>query len=89
MLSQEVVRKIKDNTSYVEFQQHIAEEVDKLDSIAGLEDMSNERAGQEVKARARAAQILREILSPFFEYAEKQPPTKEEVEKAKNKFGLG
>lgn len=88
MLSDELVKKLKDFPDFAEFSQYIAEKIEELDSINGLDGLSNEQAGEEARARLKARDKLIEILAPFVEYRGKREPTKEQIKEAKKKAGL-
>lgn len=88
MLSQELVRKLKDNSAYVAFENHILQEIGKLNSIQDLGGMTNEMIGEEVKARVRAMEILGGILSPLINFSERKEISIEHIRKAKDKFAL-
>lgn len=88
MLSDELIKKLKDYPAFQEYLVYIIAKIEELDSIDGLEQMTNQRAGEEAKVRGKATAKLYELLAPFVELTEKREPTKEQVNQAKEKFGL-
>lgn len=88
MLSSEYIKKIKEDTAFNDFKDYVLAEIEKLDSIDGVDELSNLEAGEEVKARFKAKQILKNILSPFIEFNEKNTPTKEQIKEKESQFGL-
>lgn len=85
---EDYINKLKDNPSFLQFEEFVVEKIQELDSVAGLEKMTNESAGEEAKIRAKCKNKLLEILSPFINYQEKKKPTEEQVNKAKSKYNL-
>lgn len=88
MLTNDFIKKFKDSPEFTLFQDYVVSKMAELDSVDGLEDMTNEQAGEEVKVRNKAKIKLYEILAPFLDYSEKREPTAEEINKAKGKFGI-
>lgn len=83
-----IVEKLKDNPYFLELQQHILDKINELNSIDGLDGLTNEQAGEEVRARGKAIEKLEAILQPFLEFSEKREPTDEEIRRKKDQFGL-
>lgn len=88
MQTDQLVRKLKDDPSFLEFQAYVINKIYELNSIHGLEGMNNERAGEEAKVRAKAIGKLEDILSPFLDFKEKEEPSDEDIRNAKGKYGL-
>lgn len=84
----DLVKRLKDNPHFQELQQYIFSKIDELNSIEGLNGMTNEQAGEEARARAKAIEKLEDILRPFLEFAEKREPSEKEIEDAKRRRGL-
>lgn len=84
----ELIKNLKDNPAFTQFEGYIIKIVDGLDTVEGLEQMSNEQAGEEAKIRAKTKDKLVAILQPFIDFAEKKEPTEAEIKKAQEKFGL-
>ena len=87
-LSEVVIKGLKDHPFFTDLKEWIFSKMEELDSVDGLEGLTDEQAGQEAKARIKAATMLKEILSPFMEYREKRERTPEEIQAAKDKTGL-
>lgn len=87
-MNDELIKKLNDFPAFKEFQEYIITQIDKLDTLDGLEKMSNEHAGEEAKVRSKAKNTLYTILLPFTNVVEKRQPTQEEIDGAKEKFGL-
>ncbi len=49
---------------------------------------SDEKVGEEVKTNLKAAKTLAKIFQPFFEFQTKEDKSTEEIQRAKQKFGL-
>jgi hypothetical protein len=84
----ELIRKLKNNADFVEFADYIIEKIDELDTVSGLDIMTNEQAGEEAKVRSKTKDKLYEILRPFIDFKEKKEITEGEIKKAGEKFGL-
>jgi hypothetical protein len=87
-MNEDLIKKIKDSPFFKEFESYLYEKIYELNSIDGLENKSNIEAGETVKARAIAKNLLEAILSPFINIVEKKQPTEEEIKKTKKNFGL-
>lgn len=87
-LNQDIVRQLLNDPVFAEYIKWAMQQSDELNSVDGLEGMSNEAAGEEVRARAKALAKLHEILAPFLEYRTKREPTLEEFKQAKANYGL-
>lgn len=88
MLSEELIGKLKKDPYFQQFVEYIASKIEELDSIGGLDALTNKRAGEEAKARWLARNKLYEILKPVVEPVGRKKPTQEQIDKAKNKFGV-
>ncbi len=88
MISQEVIKSLKDNPYFKIYQDHVLEQMSSLNSIADLSDLSDEQAGQLARARALAINILKDILAPVMDFKEKREPTTEEIQKKKKRYGI-
>jgi hypothetical protein len=87
-MDEEALQSLKKDARFGVFQRYMVDKVLELDSTDGLEGLPNERAGEEVKVRAKTLKKLQEILAPFVNFKEKREPTIAEVEKAKLKAGF-
>ncbi len=87
-LSPDLIKQLKDDGLFKQFQEFIIEKIEELELIGDLEGLKNEEAGELVRSRSLAAKKLRELLSPFVDFREKSEPTVEQVQKAKDKHGL-
>jgi len=88
MLSTETIKNLNNNRSFTLFKIHIMEEMDGLDSVRGLEDMSNIEAGETARIRAMAFSMLVTLLEPLMNFKEKKNPSLEQIQKKKDKVGL-
>jgi hypothetical protein len=88
MISQEIIKQLKDYPPFQEFQAWVIEQVDNLNSLDGVDSLSVLQAGEEVKARVKAVTELQVMLAPFIDFREKREPTTEEINRAKQKAGL-
>lgn len=84
----ELAKRLKDNPEFADFQEYVLDKVSKLDTVDGLEEMSNEMAGETARARKLAIDTLKDILKPFVEFSEKQGYTKEQIKEAAARRGL-
>jgi hypothetical protein len=87
-MDKDLIKQIKDSPYFEQLQEYINSKINELNSLDGLEGLSNEQAGEEAKARVLALNKLWEILKPFIEQREKREPTTEEIQKAKEKYGV-
>ena len=88
MLSEELIKKLREDTSFNIFMEYTQEKMLELDSVANLSGFSNERTGEEVKARALALKKIIDIFEVVWNFNEKVPVSITEKETAKNKFAL-
>lgn len=88
MLSPEVIKRVKDNPDYQEVFEWMGEVIETLQSDDHLLELSNDRAGEEVKSNIKARKKLEEFLSPFMTFREKPEQTIEQVRAAKKRAGL-
>lgn len=88
MLSEDLIKRLRESKDFEFFTDHIIEQVSALDTLRTLGDLDADDVAVEVKARARAVQILENILSPVVSFKEKRELTDEEIEKAEKKYGL-
>ena len=88
MLNDDLIRKLKDDPAFNEFQRYLISIVDSLNNVQGLNHKTNEEAGETAKVRALTIEKITEILSPFVEFKEKSGPSEESMKKAINKFAL-
>ena len=85
---EELVKKLKSDSAFQEFTEYVISKIEELDTVVGLERMSNDEAGEEAKIRSRTRDKLYEILRPFIDFKEKREPTEKEIKKAQEKYGL-
>lgn len=84
----ELAKSLREKPEFADFQDYVLGKVAELDTVDGLEEMSNEMAGETARARKLAIDTLRDILKPFIEFSEKQGYTKEQIEEAAARRGL-
>jgi hypothetical protein len=87
-MNEDTIKKLKDNRDFKEFQAWIIEKISDMDSVEGLSLLSNDAAGEEAKVRQKTKEKLIEILSPVLNLPEPKEPSIEEVQRAKNRYGL-
>ncbi|MFA5395219.1 MAG: hypothetical protein WC346_04295 [Methanogenium sp.] len=88
-LSSEFIKKLKKDSDFQEFLSYIVEVIDSLDNLRGFDTKNkNEQLGEQLRARIIARDKLYEILRPFVDFQEKKEPSKEQINKAKERFGL-
>ena len=87
-LSGELLKYLKEDSAFKVFQGYILEKIDELDTVIGLEDKTNEQAGEMVKVRFLAIKLLKEILDPVMDFREKYDPSVKDIQRKKDKFGL-
>lgn len=87
-MEERVIENIRNSAFFKEWTEFIVLKINELNSVSGLEDFSNEQAGEEAKVRIKTVKKLKEILSPFIENPKKTGITEEMRYKAKRKAGL-
>ncbi len=87
-MNEELIKRLKNNTDFLEFSDYILDVIVDMDTVNGLDNFTNESAGEEAKVRLKTKLKLYKILKPFVDFQEKTEPTEEEIKKAKNKYGL-
>lgn len=88
MLSTETIKYLNESSQFKEFTDHIFSEIAKLNTIDDLKKLSDKRAGELVKARAYAVDILTGILEPVLQNRVKEEVTPEKIESRKKAYGL-
>lgn len=88
MLSDEYIKSLRDDPKFIFLKEYLFKMIDRLNSLDGLQGLSNKRAGEEAKARIKAAAKLKEILEPFVNFREKREITESEINLRKARFGL-
>jgi hypothetical protein len=85
---EDLIKKLQSDPAFQGFAKYIISKIEELDTVNGLDKMTNEEAGEEVKIRSRTKEKLYKILEPFIGYKEKSKPTEEAIKKAESKYGL-
>ena len=88
MLSDELIKRLRNDNVFQEFQKYVLDEMAKLDSIDSLKDMSNEKAGETVRARAMAVDVLKKILGPIIDFKEKVGYSPKVIQGKKDRYGI-
>lgn len=88
ILSDEVITRLQSNSDFSFFRDFVFQEVNKLNSVDGLEKLSNEKAGEEAKIRHKTLEKLLDILNPIMNFGERKGATKEEIKNAEKAHGL-
>lgn len=89
-MDQSTIDKLKKNPDFKKFIKYIGEEIKELEhfeNMENIEEMSDKKAGEEIKARKRAVGILVEIFKKF-KLKERSENTPEEIKKAQKGYGL-
>ncbi len=87
-MSEELIKKLKDYPAFKEFQLYLLQQINKLDSLDGLEHMTDKQAGEEAKVRSKAKNKLIDILIPFADYKERRKVSEDEMDAVARKFGI-
>ncbi len=87
-MDERLIKILKDDPSFREFQAFIVSKIDELGDIQDLKGLSNQKAGETVRVRAEAITVLIDILRPFAEFNEKSEPTAKEIKAARERAGL-
>lgn len=88
-ISSDIVKKLKENVAFQVYSDYVVESIMDLRVAKNISpDQADELIGQQVRANYTASEKLIEILAPFVDFSEKQGPTKEQLAKAKEKYGL-
>lgn len=88
MISDSAIKAIQNQNSFAELREHIKSEIEDLNSVSGLEGLSNADAGEEVRVRAKTIEKLVQIFSPIISFRDKKEPSLEDVQRAKTRTGL-
>lgn len=84
----ELIDKLKQNPDFLKFEEWAVSEIEKLDSVSGLDQMSNKRAGEEAKVRILAKNKIIAILAPFINYSSKKAISEDQKKEAADRFRL-
>ncbi|MDD4027030.1 MAG: hypothetical protein PHO75_02460 [Candidatus Shapirobacteria bacterium] len=82
------IDRLRDNPDFLEYEKFVISKIKELDTVKGLNKLSDKDAGEECKVRERTSEKLLEILSPFIETSEKKVASEEQIKEAKKKFKL-
>ena len=88
MLSDELIKKLKDDPYVQQYLEFVVGKILELNSVQDLGKFSVTKAGETAKSRAIAIKMLREIISPLIDFNEKKEPSEKEIKEAKLKVGL-
>lgn len=87
-LAPEVIKTLKENPSFNAFQEYFLDKARELDTTIGLDELSNDLAGEEAKVRLKTSQFIRELFAPIVKYEEPQKPTEEDIKQREKELGL-
>ena len=88
-LSSELIKKLKKDSNFQEFQEFIVETINELDSLGGFDTkVKNEQLGEQLRSRVIARDKLYEILRPLINFQEKKEPTESQKKEVGEKYGL-
>ena len=87
-LNQDIVRYLISSSEFKVYLDWVSRVMDELNSVEGLDGMTNEKAGEEVRVRAKSLELLKQSLSPFIEYRTKREISVEEFKKASTNYGF-
>jgi len=87
-LSEDLIKRLRESKDFEIFSDYAIKQASVLDSISTLGDLNANDISIEVKARARAVEILEAVFSPVIDFNEKKELTEEEIEEAESKYGF-
>lgn len=90
-MDQDLIKKLQKDPNFEKFEKYVLKKIEALErfeDMKDIEELSDKRAGQEIKARKKAARILGEILNPFLRVSKRSEQTPEDVKEAKDEAGL-
>lgn len=82
------IKLLLESAAFQEFQERAVSAMNILLSLKTMPDGTDHNLGIEVKARLRAADIVNMIFDPYVNFAEKPDFSDEQVQAAKDKYGL-
>lgn len=88
MLSDELIVRLQNNADFLKYKEFVFQKINELNSVDGLDQMSNEDAGEEAKIRYKTLSKLLELVDPIFRFGEKKQRSDSEVKKAEKAHGL-
>lgn len=87
-LSPEMIKTLREHPVFQQLLKYVAFRIYELDTVEGMEELSDQQAAEKAKCHALAIRKLLEIFIPLIEDRRKKEITEEEIELAKGKFGL-
>lgn len=80
--------RLKEDDAFQEFISFLKAKANELENVSNmnLDELSNERAGEEAKIRREAANTIRAIIYPFDKTRDTEP-SYEDIKKAKKRVG--
>lgn len=87
-MDERLIENIKASAVFEDWKNYIVSEIKDLNSVVGLDKLSNEAAGEEAKVRFKTVNKLKEILYPLIEGAPPKLNIEELKKKMERKFGL-
>jgi hypothetical protein len=87
-MDEQLIKRLTEDSDFSIFATYIKNQVEELDTATIFDGMTDEEAGQEIKARSKAIGILHKILKPFIDFKDKKEPTEAELNKVKKSYGL-
>lgn len=87
-LSPELVKEIREDTLFQPLISYIKEKIIELDTVQDMENLSNKEAAEKSKSNAIAIKKLVEIFEPLINPREIKEQSIDDVQKAKDRYGL-
>lgn len=87
-LSPEIIKTLREHPVFQQLVKYIAFKIYELDTVEGMDELSEQQAAEKAKCHALAIRKLLDIFSPLIEDRRKKEVSEEEVKLAKSKFGL-
>lgn len=87
-MNEDLINKLKDDDNFQSFMDFALAKANELESIGKyVDELSNERAGEEAKIRRQAAETIREIFYQFTR-RDREDHSIEDIQKVKERVGL-
>lgn len=87
-MNKDDIKDLKDYPAFQKFQEFVIEKIDELRNNEDLINTENSKAGEMARVRGVVSIFLKDILSPFVDFADKSEPTQEQIKMAKMRAGL-
>ncbi len=87
-MDNDAIKRLKNDNDFQQFVKYAMRRVKTLNNLKGLDELSNERAGEEAKIRRQCIDTMTVMMEPFLQETQKKEQSVEDVKRAKKRAGI-